>query len=97
MTNITLNAPIDGATTPPCPLAPPLGSVCFNTYDKAPDVYDIPLPLALAPGTGSMVRFDVCATSTLQPGVCVSAHPGTVYAFTIVTGRGNQFVAYEKR
>jgi len=91
VTNITLNAPISPTSAPPCPNIPvsssPATQVCFHTWDKPADKYDIPLPVQLTPGNSVMVRFFIP----------VAVHPGTVYAFTLVTGRGNQFVAYEKR
>ncbi|MGD0638307.1 MAG: archaellin/type IV pilin N-terminal domain-containing protein [Nitrososphaerales archaeon] len=71
----------------------------FFAYNPLPvDKYNIgPLPMLLAscsvscfvsiaPGQTVMLRF-----FTSDPAV-----PGSTYAFTFITGRGNQIVAYEK-
>jgi len=89
LTNITLNAPINlgaAAQCPPNPIPPNPLLICYDTY--AAGGYVSPFAgYQLPPGTSVLVRFNINA----------AVHPGTVYAFVLVTGRGNQFVAYEKR
>lgn len=74
----------------------------FWGYNSVPDKYNFALPdvggavlpgcsptvcvLSIAPGQTVMLRF-----ITSDPAV-----PGSTYAFTFITARGNQIVAYEK-
>ncbi len=58
----------------------------------------------IAPGQVATIRFvlpvdttgDAACGTNLPPSWCAVVHGGTVYAFTLVTSRGNEFVAYEK-
>jgi flagellin-like protein len=88
LVDVTVNLPNDTATCyNPSPPPPPSEQVCYNTYDLSLHIYDIQLSaISLSPTEGLMVRFNFG----------VAPHPGNVYSFTIVTGRGNQFVGYEK-
>jgi flagellin-like protein len=89
--DITADLPNGTATcnnpSPPPFTPPPKEQVCYNTYTGLTDIYNNQLSaLSLSPTQGVMVRFNFG----------VAPHPGNVYSFTIVTGRGNQFVGYEK-
>jgi len=78
------------------------GQVCFFTFAAGP-TYDnnlIPMTAAneIAPGQVALIHFmlpdsSYCAIAT--PLNCTVAFGGTTYAFTLVTSRGNNFVAYE--
>jgi hypothetical protein len=83
------------------------GSVCFALWNGAKYLNDF-LPMTssneIMPGHVATIRFvlpvdttgdALCATNT-PPTWCAVVHGGTVYAFTLVTSRGNEFVAYEK-
>jgi len=98
LTNVTLSAPINSASVVQCTAASPANAVppasppvliCYDTYHALPGTgYNVPLSgYQLSPGQSVLVRFNLN----------VVVHPGTVYAFILVTGRGNQFIAYQKR
>jgi flagellin-like protein len=103
MTNVTASSAItpDPNPTIDCPLTPLKGDVCFNIYNGAPDYngqISQSTPISLAPGIAVMVRFNLpIGSSVYDKANHISCIPGTVYAFVLVTGRGNQFVAYQKR
>jgi flagellin-like protein len=86
VTNVSANAPVSS------------NDFKFWGYNAVPDKYNIgPMPVvqpgcsagcyvSIAPGQTVMLRF-----ITTDPAV-----PGSTYAFTFITARGNQIVAYEK-
>jgi flagellin-like protein len=94
ITNVTASTPISSPN-----------NVQFIGYSSTLLTWSVPLPntnppshdstlvgctakcfLYIAPGQTVMLRFQ-----TTDP-----ANPGTTYAFTFITARGNQIVAYEK-
>ncbi len=84
------------------------GQVCFFTFNSAPpppylnNFLPPPTSNALAneimPGQVSIIHFMLADSSfctALDTTPCTVAFGGTTYAITIVTARGNAFVAYE--
>lgn len=83
-------------------------TVCFTEWDSGNSQYDdasvlaTGSPLTILPGQVAEIHFVIPVyTSTPlctagNPQDCVVVHGGTVYSFTIVTSRGNQFFADAK-
>lgn len=85
------------------------GSVCFTLWDTAKAEYlNNFLPMSssnqIMPGQVVGIHFilpvdaqsNAACNAALPPAWCAVVHGGTVYAFTLVTSRGNEFVVYEK-
>jgi hypothetical protein len=85
------------------------GDVCFTVNDPVTHLHDTnvlanPSAYVIMPQHVLAIYFVLptdysasptsCAPAT--PSYCAVVHGGTVLAFTIVTSRGNEFVAYEK-
>jgi len=78
------------------------GQVCFFTFGGGTTYNNNLIPMTaaneIAPGQVIEIHFmlpdsSFCALAT--PTNCTVAFGGTTYAFTLVTSRGNNFVAYE--
>ena len=84
------------------------GTVCFSVWDPTNQIYDdgdvlaSSSPLTIQAGQVAEIHFvlpvydSTPACTVGSPQDCVVVHGGTVYSFTIVTSRGNQFIADAK-
>jgi len=93
VTNVTSNAPVHACTLNPCQAA---SNLIFWEFAAGSYSQSLPFTLAGCAPNSCMASLGPGQSAQLYFTTRDSIAPGTVFAFTLVTARGNQFVAYEK-